>query len=276
MSAVLAVPGPATGFAVLPLRAGRKHLVFALEGYFDESGTGHPARAMSVAGYISTHERWERFERAWADALRAYAINFFHMSPFMAGPPREQFSRWPLRKRWPRLQRLVSLINRHVLVSVGVVVLRADYDAVFVTQQERRRDGLYKLIAMHCMYTVVQWLREIGQRGEVSYVFESGARGAGALQRAFVEAQRVPAFRDKYRLGTFAFDDKRRIAALQAADIVAWTLHHEMPIGLPRPLGIFPEPVIRLLRRGLAEHRWQYMNRDYLAWMRDEFRKLDG
>lgn len=276
MAVVAVQSGKETALAaLLPLRAGLNHLVVALRAYLDESGTGRPARAMSIAGYVSTRQRWERFERLWADSLHAYGIEFFHMSPFMASPPRKQFQGWPDRRRWPRLQRLVSLLNRHVLVSIGVVVLRADYEAIFATAQERRRDGLYKLIAVHCMDAVRNWQKDTGRDEEVSYVFESGAEGAGALERVFVDAQRRPGLRDKFRLGTFAFDDKRRVAALQAADIAAWTLHHELPRGVPRPPGIFPEPVIRLLRRGLADHRWHYMSREHLTRLRGELRKVD-
>jgi hypothetical protein len=40
-----------------------------LAAYFDESGKHHGSKVLTVAGYVSTPERWLAFEKEWKVAL---------------------------------------------------------------------------------------------------------------------------------------------------------------------------------------------------------------
>ena len=56
-----------------------------LDAYFDDSGTHQGSPAISVAGYMSTPDRWKRFESEWRETLDAYGVEFFHMTILRQG-----------------------------------------------------------------------------------------------------------------------------------------------------------------------------------------------
>lgn len=98
-----------------------------LTGYFDESGTHNGAPCVSVAGYVSTVEGWELFEKEWRETLAEWGIEFFHMTDFAQG--QKQFKGWSESEKLPRVNRLTDIINAHALASFGVVIPQGAYDA---------------------------------------------------------------------------------------------------------------------------------------------------
>jgi hypothetical protein len=50
-----------------------------LIGYFDESGTHRRAPVTTVAGFVSTDERWADFDDSWRYVLQEFGLSVFHM-----------------------------------------------------------------------------------------------------------------------------------------------------------------------------------------------------
>ena len=51
--------------------------------YFDKSGPNNEIPAVTVAGVISTAERWDEFSKKWQEALHEFdGLPFFHMSEY--------------------------------------------------------------------------------------------------------------------------------------------------------------------------------------------------
>jgi hypothetical protein len=55
--------------------------MYALRGYFDESGDEHDAQhaALSVAGYVGDTTSWSTFEERWRGALKEFDVPYLHM-----------------------------------------------------------------------------------------------------------------------------------------------------------------------------------------------------
>jgi len=51
-----------------------------LAAYYDESGTHSGAMALSIAGYISTVEKWENFQIEWLKMRDDEGYEYFHMA----------------------------------------------------------------------------------------------------------------------------------------------------------------------------------------------------
>ncbi|MBI4608672.1 MAG: DUF3800 domain-containing protein [Candidatus Rokubacteria bacterium] len=197
-----------------------------LTAYFDESGTHAGAKAVSVAGYVSTVKAWESFEREWRESLAIYNIDHFHMTDFVAG--QGQFTNWPKQKKRSRLRKLIDAANRHALAAIGIVIPANLYQRL--SEQDRAVcDSPYRIAAMQCCAEIRRWLETFDSNAEVAYVFEAGAKGAGKVAEFFRAAMDEKAAKEHLRILSFKFEDKKRSAPLQAADILAWELYRNVP-----------------------------------------------
>ena len=218
-----------------------------LDAYFDDSGTHQGSPAISVAGYMSTPDRWKRFESEWRETLDAYGVEFFHMTDFASGM--QQFKDWPRAKREPRLNKLISISNRNVLFSTASVVPAEVYDASL-----RHLSHPYDIAARQCLVMALGYARQAKLAGTISFVFESGTRGAHNFLAAY------QAIHEKYRarldLGPLSFADKKKCLPLQAADILAYELHKEIPRHRGTDLRPSRTRILDLLKR--SPHEWRF------------------
>ncbi len=258
--------------------------------YFDESGTHKGSPAFSVGGFLARADEWAAFTVAWEDALAEWGLPFFHMADFENRRPGYD---WPDDVRRERISKLLGLIERHTLGSVGTVLPVAEYDVVFPkdeppeepnTQQfvpgiwtpwsqepgepepevslrpgdcRRKSGGPYGLAAIATMFQVAEIVRPLRGDPHVAYVFEQGAVGAGQIHKVFDDMYRHDGTRVSNRLLSIAFKDKAEFPPLQAADLLAYELSKH----LPRQLGIETRPTRYTLKQ-LANERasWGWMN----------------
>ena len=102
--------------------------------YFDDSGT-HPESNTAVAAcYVSTPEKWTRFETEWREIAVKEGFETFHMVDFAAG--RGEFEGWDDAKRRHVLGRLCSLINIRVRTGFIAGVRKLDYDDLIKEDQK--------------------------------------------------------------------------------------------------------------------------------------------
>lgn len=266
-----------------------------LWGYFDESGTHKESRALSVAGFLGRADEWGAFQVEWEDALGDFGLPFFHMTSF---ENRRKGYDWPEDVRHERINRLLGIIRRHVLGSVGVVLPLADYDAIFREDEippgpnvewiapgivgpcaprpgdqppnkpdmrpgaiRRKSGGPYGLAAVMLFQAVAEVAIQFADDPYVAYVMEQGAEGTGQVLKMFQDNYADLNSRRNLRLLSIAFKDKRRVTPLQAADLLAYELHKQ----LPRQLGDEERPP-RYTLRELAKlnYKWNTVNADEL------------
>src|ERR1700704_1880586 len=151
-----------------------RRLLLILAGYFDESGTHDTAEAITVAGYLSTPERWVLFEQEWSVALEEYGIAFFHMTDFANGAP--PYDTWTPELKVERFDRLAKIINQHILIGVGYSILVPRYRAIFSAKARRTAGGAYGVVANCCFMEIAKFLEESHPEARVRYIFEGGAK----------------------------------------------------------------------------------------------------
>ncbi len=230
-----------------------------LAAYFDESGTHAGSEAVAVAGYVSTPERWLDFESEWRGALLDYGLAYFHMTDFANGA--KSYAHWPQAQKRIRFDRLANIINRHVIGSVGTVIPVQSYERIFNPAAKKHVGGPYGLAATANFLAIARILRGMNALGHdlwVEYTFETGARGAGQVRRAFDYNAHDPTQRAELRVGSLAFADKPQAVPLQAADVLAYELYRH----LPRQLGLDPRPLRgrHLSRLREPANDWGYLD----------------
>jgi hypothetical protein len=203
--------------------------VVTLTGYFDESGTHAGSEAVAVAGFLATPGSWERFEGDWRAALADFGIDLFHMSPFAQRVG--DYASWSEEERRERLARLLGIISEHVVGSVGVVIPLPLFDRLFSVGGIARRTtgGPYGLAMSVNILAVARIVEHLAGTPKVAYVFETGAVGRHEAAKIFAANLNNPESRENNRLLSLSFQGKREFAPLQAADILAYELHRELP-----------------------------------------------
>jgi hypothetical protein len=228
-------------------------LVLILKGYFDESGTHDGSKAISVAGYLSTPEKWLTFEREWKAAKDAYGLEFFHMTDFVAR--QEEYANWSDAERGERLFSLIAIINRNVIASVGFALPVRDYYRIFSKTAKRYAGGPYGLAAISCFMDAAKAIRAQLPDARIAYVFERGVKGKGQVMKVFDRVCDDFELRETNRLASLTYEDKRDFSPLEAADILAYELYRHLPIQLNEIPGEVRKPLLAL--RGCPINYWK-------------------
>jgi hypothetical protein len=158
-----------------------------------------------------------RFEDDWRFFLTRFGIiGYFHTTDFMAGEG--QFKGWTTEKRKQCIEHYSSLIGWRTQFRLSIGFDRAVYE-------DEMRDfeiGPYGFSVFAWMQEAERHMDRYGITGPISYAFESGSGFGGQIHDALVWVRRRRQLRERYRLGSFSFADKREVLPLQAADIFAW------------------------------------------------------
>ncbi len=237
----------------------RRYMI--LTAYFDESGTHRNSEAVSVAGYISTPARWLAFDAQWREALADFGLDFFHMTDFAVKAP--PYDDWPEAQRRERISRLIAIINRNVEFSVGNVIPVATFNDTLPAAARDYCGGAYGLGVISAFLTVGEFVRRHYPDQWVAYVFETGAPGAGQIQKLFADNEQRPEQKHHLRLFRLGFENKRASTPIQAADILAYELYKHWP----RQMGVSPRPIRKKLLDLLsgAPHDWGHLDRQQLS-----------
>jgi hypothetical protein len=131
------VPLPSGSIGGPPGAWEKRHCVTIFTTYLDASRDNAGSGVYSLAGYIAAPSQWDRFSYEWRGILDEYEIKSFHMTDFegwdeSAGRGFGEFRRWTKDdpRRLPLLTKLLAVIERNVIGSVGYAVSQAMYDEI--------------------------------------------------------------------------------------------------------------------------------------------------
>lgn len=212
--------------------------------YFDESYSDEAPRVMAVGGYLSPIEQWERFRSEWVEFLQEFEVqNPFHMKDFMVG--RKQFFGWSEAKRVRCMQRSAGIIVRRAHFRAAVSIDLAAYEEVLRDHPA----GPYGFCIWEWMQEAERFLDRHNVSGQIAYVFESGSGFGDQIFKTLDWIKKRRKMKERYRLFSFTFSDKRDVLPLQASDILAWgTRRHTAGIISGDPT--MPEPLRLLASQG--------------------------
>ncbi|MEA2561405.1 MAG: hypothetical protein QOH06_2909 [Acidobacteriota bacterium] len=225
--------------------------VVTLHAYMDESGTHRGSKALCVAGYISSPERWVAFEREWYEALYDFDIGYFHMTDFAVKAP--PYDTWTREQRISRLSRLIEIINRSAYASVGIGIPLANYKIEFSAKAKRAIGSPYGLAAAACFMEFDRLVAARSPTSRIAYVFDILSKGTGPVKSFFESNER----RKRLRLLSLRYEPKTEFLPLQAADILAYELYKHLPRQLGSDLRLPRTRHLRLLAE--VEHVWGFL-----------------
>ena len=219
----------------------KDRILLTLQGYFDDSGTHDESASTVVAGYLSTAEQWEIFDQEWRSAIEPWGVDQFHMAEFANRAPKYQ-SLSETQRRFG-FARLAKIINTHAIASVGCAIPRKAFERIFTPRAKRFVGGCYGLAATSCFMQAAELLNQHGyESARISYAFESGTAGSGAVLKVFNSNCNDPEQRERLKLLSLSFEGKE-FTPLQAADMLAYELYRFLPYRIN-------EPATRPPRRG--------------------------
>jgi hypothetical protein len=95
---------------------------FAL--YMDDGGHPVDKPYVTIGGYVSTEEKWLKFETEWKHKLDYFGLEYpFHMTDFMAIPMK------PVRRNWI-LGTLATIVEKHTCGRFGSAISMDSYHRV--------------------------------------------------------------------------------------------------------------------------------------------------
>jgi len=183
--------------------------------YFDASGTSDSA-VITVAGFVSTVKKWERFEKEWNAVLNREGIKVFHMTDFVSS--RKDFAKgWrnETERRRMFIGDLANCLYRNVNKSFRTTLVVQDFKKVNSRFLLTEHDGTpYSLCALMSVFTLRLWAKRKGVEKHLVYYFEDGDKGKGHFERSHKGIWKTAPL----------FATKEEATPLQAADFAAWKL----------------------------------------------------
>ncbi|HEV2202690.1 MAG TPA: DUF3800 domain-containing protein [Bryobacteraceae bacterium] len=209
--------------------------------YFDDSGTHRQSKVAIAACFLSDVRRWKDFEDQWTSELENAGILDcgFHMADFEARSPRFD---WGEEKRSSVLAALVRVINKYALAGMAAAVVKSDYNR-FVTGKLRKKLGQYPytFAVQACLAQIEQWRVRNATDQPMEYIFDWMTKGKGEIDALFDDIlEQKLAMHFGIEPQGWAFQNRKTVFPLQAADILAWEANrymheHQFTGAEPRP-----------------------------------------
>jgi hypothetical protein len=209
-----------------------------LKAFIDESGT-HGSGLTVMAGWLGYAERWAEFDAKWRSVLTLRGLPYIHAIDLKHG--RRAFKdkiKWPPPRRLALARELQQLTLDHTLCSLTVLLNSADYDAAYIGGAKDLRkhrsaiDSKYGVCARIYLSMLAELIeRYAGPDGQMTVVFEAGAKGQGAIQTILADMYDVAPDRAQFINPTIGFALKDQSPGAQAADCLAYPVYVEERAG---------------------------------------------
>lgn len=191
--------------------------------YFDESGTHHGSKLMTVAGYWFDSQQAVRFARDWAKDLKRLGLSHAHMTDCALGFG--EYRSLSMAERVKSEKLLIEHIRRRSRFGFSITVDPNSYSRIMADVPGA--PSCYTLCLMSLVHQVSRFAVANGYDGRLVYFFESGHQSANEANKYLNGiAAHGPEWVNATRYGGHAFADKRVALPLQAADMFAWQTRH--------------------------------------------------
>lgn len=201
--------------------------VFAVNCYLDESATDGGTPEAVVAGVLMDRDRFLAFDAEWKGFLAKHNLSpAFHMKDFGfhgrlggIGPD----------ERRAIFSDAVAIINRHKIYSVAATVNNEDYRR-YLDKRIRDVMSVYGLCFILSAYS--NHLRAVHNKYEknIGFLLDSGNPYADHVREAH-STLLVWQKSEPLHAGSLTFASDEDVSALQAADLVAWSVRRRLVNG---------------------------------------------
>ena len=218
-----------------------------LTAYFDASGSVEGTEILSVAGFVSTSEKWTAFEKVWKRYLYTFGVSSLHMKHLAHS--RGEYEGWSVAKRKLFLSEMVYTIEDHYEHSVANSVIRQAFKATNEEFLLAESTSQFGYAACKCIHKIKEWADAKGHDfSQIVFIFEDGDVGKGKM----LELAKV-AFNTNPILWK-----KEKSVVLQAADLLAYENFQLCK----RVLNTAPEELADQPLRDAMQYMWQFKGSD--------------
>ncbi len=195
-----------------------------MTAYFDDSGTHAESEIAVAACFVLDVGRWNTFEHVWKGILETSGVSEdgFHMAEFVAH--QHPFDSWDKRKRNDAIESLIRVINSAALVGMITAMVKKDYDQCVPGKlREKLGSRHYTFAVQGCLAYLEEWMKGSHVLQPVEYVFDYMQKSSGEIHSLFQDIlDNGVAMHFGVEPSGWAFQNRKLIVQLQAADILAW------------------------------------------------------
>lgn len=194
-------------------------------GYFDETEKDN---IIGVAGWIGSYEGWNRLEYEWRQALPPAAGGDFHYTDFWSRAPGNYGATWSEEKRLDHVKTLATIAHKCTSFAVGFVFNRSLFEDLIPESARTFLKTPLHFCFAQCLAMV------LGSRSALSIVpptpwdvmFDRKREEQDSIGQIYYRTCSIfdP---DQTILGNIGFGERKKMAALQAADLLVGELRRK-------------------------------------------------
>jgi len=200
-----------------------KAFLDASGGHGGEDRKGNKCPVAIIAGYFSSGYKWQEFEKKWPAFLSKYGITHLHTSDLFAGS--KECAGWSESKKTDCLNDAITLVENTVM---GGIIRAFNFEAFqsFVAKHPESEPAVKAAYYCNAILTLragADLAEQLKYNDSIHYVFEAGDLHQDDILRAHTSISRDKESSQfwRFREGALAFMPKKRLGALQVADMLA-------------------------------------------------------
>jgi hypothetical protein len=209
-----------------------------LECYLDESTIDDGSEVAVVAGLVLEPDRFTWLDIDWQKALARHNMPVVHMREFGPSGKLKEYPETSLRSLFTDL---VAIITEYKRFSIAATLSRAQYLTHFArfAKTHKRVNSIHSTCFLLLAVFQGRQADHDGYGCNINFVLDDFTKN----KQEVIGAHRflVDTFQKEYptHVGALDFGDDKKVSALQAADVVAWTVRR-IRAGLPLRKGFEP------------------------------------
>jgi hypothetical protein len=215
--------------------------VFAVNCYLDESATDGSTPQAVVAGVLFSRDGFLNFDREWRETVNARVTSLkclYPPHPEQRSPkpssalhiaefgPTGELSRVPAVEASSIFAAAARIINKHKLFSIAATIGHEEYRK-FLDPEIKGKMGVYGLCYILSVYENHELAVQNNYRENIGFILDAGNPHAPQVfeaHSAILNWQKS----EPLNAGSITFDDDNNVTALQAADVVAWSVRRRL------------------------------------------------
>lgn len=196
--------------------------------HFDDSGSSDPRSRFGVAAcWVSTATLWGKFGERWKTVCEEEGIEDFHMAEFASYASNSRFHHWRESEKIRVIDRLCDLIDGSAYAGFGYGLTKKHFDEL--TDESWRRvhfgEKHYTFALRSCIGHMLGWKRHFHREEPMHYIFDRMNETDG--KTAIIKVMDA-AIASGGNLEGYAFENRKTILPLLAADMLAWATLQQM------------------------------------------------
>jgi hypothetical protein len=227
------------------LSDGKEHVLIAFESFFDGSGSEKNAPFLTLAGMAADDSMWSEFNKGWNDILQSNDPPAVYMHMHEAMPLKEEFDQrkgWTNKKIYNLCYKLLKIMSEMDKTRFRQFLCTIDMDAYRKLESEGLKMDSPVEICSKCPETVLSWYvtKYPGVIQNLHFFFDQGEPFKDVFEKTWI-ANKANVLGSHGAdifwglLKTVTTADMRDHPALQAADMLAWSVNRDLTSKYDRP-----------------------------------------